>query len=201
MLSQCFLYGTTNRHGYSVFSVEAMPQQSSLFSFTGLLFCQRLSFLRNSVHEEHCRFREYDSILIDFTPVCTVRPYRHDGPADVGFSVCAAVTLSVIFQADVDRHCVIDLICPLAVFVLIHNDICRDPLTEVIHHKPRPDFLQNGAAFPCMEVRNTDGIFQLTERCLDASSQMVQIFENRRRELISRQRCDDRFPCTRIVLV
>lgn len=89
--------------------------------------------------------------------------------------------------ADMYFHRVIDLVQPLSVSVLFDNNMHCCPLAEVIHHEPCEKFLQYRISVLCVEIRYSDGVFQLPEACPDFPSEMVQIFQNGRRGGIFRK--------------
>ena len=74
------------------------------------------------------------------------------------------------------------------------NDYGRgNQFREVVHSELRKDFLVNVLHFFCMEVDKAKGIFEMTERSLNAPASCIEEFEFSRRKSIGRQIGNDGF--------
>lgn len=64
---------------------------------------------------------------------------------------------------------------------------------EVVHDKTSKDFLKDVVHLFCVEMKQSDRIFQISERGLDAPAHSIEFFNFIGRESIGRQICDNGF--------
>ena len=102
--------------------------------------------------------------------------------------------ISEEIHTDVNFHRIICLILPLSTPVIIYNNMEYDSLAEAVHYQLGKYLLKDRLTLLGVEIRNADSVFQLPERCFYFPSEVIQIFQYRRRKFIFRQRSCYRFP-------
>lgn len=75
-----------------------------------------------------------------------------------------------------DSHRKINLIKPFSAFFPPDDHIHDYSLAEIIHDKPRKNFLNNGIPFLGIEIRNAYGVFQFAEAGFNAPTKMIMFF-------------------------
>ena len=86
----------------------------------------------------------------------------------------------------------IHLVCMLP-FSFLDYGVVYHCLCQVIGYETSPDFLHDKSWFVCMEIAQSDGIFQLSEGRFYTPPGKIKLFEALGRELISGQVCDKTF--------
>ena len=71
----------------------------------------------------------------------------------------------------------------------VNDYLGRNQFSKVVHDEAGIDLLVDVLRLLCVEVKETNGIFQLAERCFNAPSHSIELFQGIRWEIASRKVC------------